>query len=82
MVLEKAYAKKFGSFSIIEGGLIDYAFGDLTNGVTQRYEKHDISNVAKLWSLIMDAKNDKAYLGASSPKHPDGDQTTSASGIV
>jgi hypothetical protein len=44
IVLEKAYAKKFGTFSIIEGGLIDNALADLTNGIPKRVEK-DQNNI-------------------------------------
>jgi hypothetical protein len=32
IILEKAYAKLYGSFKFIEGGLIDEALSDITNG--------------------------------------------------
>ena len=32
-ILEKAYAKKYGSYSIIEGGHTSKALAELTNGV-------------------------------------------------
>ena len=34
-VLEKAYAKKYGSYSTIEGGFSDLALAELTNGIPE-----------------------------------------------
>lgn len=38
MLIEKAYAKLYGSYPNIEGGLVDAAFADLTNGAPDRYD--------------------------------------------
>lgn len=38
MLIEKAYAKMYGSYPRIEGGLVDAAFEDLTNGAPDRYD--------------------------------------------
>jgi hypothetical protein len=32
MILEKAYAKLYGSYQNVEGGFVDEALSDLTNG--------------------------------------------------
>lgn len=34
--MEKAYAKMYGSYEVIEGGWVDEAFADLTNGAGER----------------------------------------------
>lgn len=36
MLLEKAYAKMYGSYPVIEGGQVDEALADLTNGANNR----------------------------------------------
>jgi calpain len=33
MMLEKAYAKKYDSYEAIEGGLVDIALAEMTNGI-------------------------------------------------
>ena len=38
MLIEKAYAKMYGSYPTIEGGLVDEALADLTNGVPYRFD--------------------------------------------
>jgi hypothetical protein len=35
MLLEKAYAKKYGSYEMIEAGLVDSALAELTNGIPE-----------------------------------------------
>ena len=36
-ILEKAFAKKYGSFTVIEGGLVDIALSELTNGIPETF---------------------------------------------
>ena len=38
MLIEKAYAKMNGGYKNIEGGLLDEALGDLTNGAPHRFD--------------------------------------------
>jgi hypothetical protein len=38
MILEKAYAKMYGCFENINGGFVDEALADLTNGAPSRFE--------------------------------------------
>ena len=35
ILLEKAYAKKYGSFENIEGGYTSFALSELTNGIPE-----------------------------------------------
>lgn len=55
MFLEKAYAKKGGSFEGIEGGFVDAALTDLTNGVPETWMFEDHSNPRNLWSNLVTA---------------------------
>ncbi len=49
MLVEKAYAKLYGSYPNIEGGLVDAALADLTNGAPDRYDLTD-QNVRKMYN--------------------------------
>lgn len=41
MLIEKAYAKMYGSYPAIDGGLVDEALADLTNGTPIRFDLTD-----------------------------------------
>lgn len=43
-ILEKAYAKKYGSYAEIEGGFVDLALSELTNGIPQTLKHADFPN--------------------------------------
>jgi|LauGreDrversion4_2_1035121.scaffolds.fasta_scaffold685213_2 hypothetical protein len=38
MIIEKAYAKLYGSYQNIVGGFVDEAFADLTNGAPTKFD--------------------------------------------
>ena len=38
MILEKSYAKMYGSYKNIDGGMVDEALAELTNGVPCRFD--------------------------------------------
>ena len=44
-IIEKAYAKKYGSYSAIAGGLVDLALSELTNGIPESYERDENPNL-------------------------------------
>ena len=44
-ILEKAYAKKYGSYTIIAGGMVDLALADLTNGIPEVMNRNDNQNL-------------------------------------
>jgi len=52
-VLEKAYAKKYGSYSIIQGGHTHLALAELTNGVPKLILTEKEKNLEKLWLQLM-----------------------------
>ena len=41
LLIEKAYAKMYGNYKNIEGGLVDAALADLTNGAPYRFDLTD-----------------------------------------
>ena len=45
VIIEKAYAKKYGSYSAIAGGLVDLALSELTNGIPESYERDENPNL-------------------------------------
>ncbi|ETN39894.1 uncharacterized protein HMPREF1541_06120 [Cyphellophora europaea CBS 101466] len=49
-LLEKAYAKAHGDYSVIHGGFVGEAVEDLTGGVTTEIYSSDILNKDKFWS--------------------------------
>jgi hypothetical protein len=81
MMLEKAYAKKYDSFEAIEGGLVDVALAELTNGIPETLQHADNRNTQVLWEKLVLAQN-RGFLGAGSPAHPDGDSAISPMGIT
>ena len=81
-ILEKAYAKKYGSYSIIQGGHAHLALAELTNGVPKLILTQEERNLEKLWIELMAYSKEHALLGAGSNSHEDGDSATSPLGIV
>ena len=58
MILEKAYAKMFGSYQNIVGGFVDEALADLTNGTPLRYDltSPDVKKMydtGELWQKLL-----------------------------
>ena len=81
-ILEKAYAKKYGSYSIIQGGHAHLALAELTNGVPRLILTEKEKNLGKLWTELMNYQKEGAMIGAGSNSHEDGDSATSRLGIV
>lgn len=83
MIIEKAYAKKFGSYSLIgSGGFTHYALADLTNGFPELIQFDESTNFKKLFDQMYDLQEDEIRFGASSNSHPEGDAKNSDKGIV
>lgn len=81
LFIEKAYAKKYGSYQAIEGGFVDITLSELTNGIPETIEFSDTCPTA-LWETMIQMKKEKAFLAAGSPSHPQGDSAVSPEGIV
>ena len=83
MVLEKAYAKFYGSYENIEGGKVQLALADLTGGAPQelKLEEHR-ENIETFWTKLLHMNKENYYMGVGSPEHEHGDRAVSASGIV
>ena len=85
LLLEKAYAKLYGSYSAIDGGLVEKALETLTNGAPMNIKLRDKEveeqyNTGELWSKMLFWKAKNYLMGAGSPSGSDTD--TSSMGIV
>lgn len=72
MLIEKAYAKLYGSYPIIEGGLVDQALADLTNGTPQRFDLTDDEvkewqSTGVFWQKLKFWRANNYMMGAGSP---------------
>ena len=83
MVLEKAYAKMYGSYNYIEAGKVQYALSDITDGFPEQIDlKKDARNLQVFWEKIKGIKKHGALMGAGSPEHSMGDKAINEQGIV
>lgn len=85
IILEKAYAKLYGSFKFIVGGQIDEALSDITNGAPMSlpFDEADVKKMfdsGELWQRLTFWINNGYLMGCSSPAGKDTD--TSDLGIV
>lgn len=83
MVLEKAYAKFYGSFTLIEAGKVQYALADMIQGFPEQVDlKKDGKNLEVLWEKMKSLKRQGALIGAGSPENAMGDAAINQLGIV
>lgn len=82
MLIEKAFAKLYGSYSVIEGGLVDVCLSELTNGIPETFYTEREPNTAALWNKTMKLYKAGHFLGAGSPNSKGGDSDISPMGIV
>jgi hypothetical protein len=83
MVIEKAYAKFYGSYSSIEAGKVHYALADMIKGLPEQLDlRKDAKNVDVLWEKLKTLKRQGALMGAGSPENPMGDSAINQLGIV
>ena len=78
MILEKAYAKMYGCFENINGGFVDEALADLTNGAPSRFEfsTPEIKKMydsGELWQKLLYYNENNYLMGAGSPAGSDKD---------
>lgn len=86
LLLEKAYAKMHGNFKIIEGGGIDVALEELTNGIGftithSKQDTKDMFNTGELWNKLVWYNQRNYLLGAASPPGSGDDKQKSSMGI-
>lgn len=83
MILEKAYAKMYGTFNYIEAGKVQYALSDMTDGFPEQIDlKIEGQNIDSLWEKIKVLDRHGSLMGAGSPEHSMGDKAISETGIV
>lgn len=83
-ILEKAYAKLYGSYMAIEAGKVHMALSDLVeNGFPEQLALKTYRNNLKLFaSRLRTLDKVQALMGAGSPEHELGDRATNEEGIV
>ncbi|MES1907875.1 MAG: hypothetical protein MHM6MM_000909 [Cercozoa sp. M6MM] len=90
-LLEKAWAKLYGSYAAIEGGWVDQALADLTGGIPSRIKLKEldkpgsnggIDSPDKVWAAMLEYHKLGHLLGAGSPSGSDSPENASALGIV
>ena len=72
MIIEKAYSKMYGGYLNIEGGLVEAALADLTNGAPDRYDLTDAEvkkmyNTGEFWEKLIFWNSKNYFMGAGSP---------------
>ncbi|CAG9327882.1 unnamed protein product [Blepharisma stoltei] len=83
MLLEKAYAKLYGSYDSIAAGKVHYALEDLTKGAPEEIRLESAQNNSDaLWSKMLNFYENGYLMGAGSPENPQGDLAVSENGIV
>jgi hypothetical protein len=83
MVLEKAYAKMYSSYSYIEAGKVQYALSDMTDGFPEQMDlKIEGKNIQVFWEKVKTLKRHGALMGAGSPENALGDRAINEMGIV
>lgn len=80
LILEKAYAKLHGSYEAIEGGWVDEACADLTNGAPGRFafEEEEVEQMkvsGALWQKLLEFIDKGVLLGAGSTSGSDTEST-------
>lgn len=83
-ILEKGYAKLYGSYSFIEAGKISMAVSDMTeNGFPEEIKLELLRSNRNLFEgTLRKLAKAKALMGAGSPEHEMGDRAVSSQGIV
>jgi hypothetical protein len=87
-LLEKAYAKRFGSYEALEGGHVSDALADLTGGHASHIDLSTEETQAmiangSLWQILVKSVKDGNLLGAGSHSGTDNDEGADANkGIV
>ncbi|KAJ3444064.1 calpain [Anaeramoeba flamelloides] len=84
-IIEKAYAKMFGSYEAIEGGFVHLCLVNLTGGMGELFQMNKEENVqevndGRLWQKLLQYQNAGYLLGAGS--HAGSDTHVSDKGIV
>ena len=84
VVLEKAYAKLYGSFANIEAGKVQYALQDMTdNGFPESCDlKVESANINAFWEKLKSLRRHGALMGAGTPENALGDKAINEMGIV
>lgn len=83
-ILEKAYAKLYGSYESIEAGKVHLALADMIeNGFPEQIPLNQYKNSLSIFAnLVRVLDKVQALMGAGSPEHDQGDKAINEEGIV
>jgi len=83
-ILEKAYAKLYGSYSNIEAGKVHLALADMVdNGFPEQFTLATVGrNLRTFAAMLRKFYRNDALMGAGTPENAMGDKAMSADGIV
>ncbi|CAF1481925.1 unnamed protein product, partial [Adineta steineri] len=81
-LLEKAYAKLYGSYESLKGGIITEALVDMTGGIGELFYMEDIMNNDLFWQTINTALNHGAMIGCSSLKGKTEHESRFSNGLI
>lgn len=83
-ILEKAYAKLYGSYQAIEAGKVHMALADMVNnGFPEQLALKSFKNNLKVFqNRVRKLYKNEALMGAGSPEHDQGDKAVNEEGIV
>ena len=82
MIIEKAYAKKYGTYQNIARGFVSMALAELTNGIPEEMETKKNQNLEKWWAQLLEYHKEGIYMGAGTPPSPGGDSDKSEGGLA
>ena len=82
-ILEKAYAKLYGSYDAIEAGKVHMAIADMVkNGFPEQLALKSFKNNIKVFqNRLRKLFKNEALMGAGSPEHDQGDKAITEDGI-
>ncbi|CAF1509408.1 unnamed protein product, partial [Adineta steineri] len=80
-LLEKAYAKLYGSYESLKGGIITEALVDMTGGIGELFYMKNIMN-NPFWQTMNTALNHGAMIGCSTPQDKTDRESRFRNGLI
>uniref|UniRef100_A0A182WD04 Calpain catalytic domain-containing protein n=1 Tax=Anopheles minimus TaxID=112268 RepID=A0A182WD04_9DIPT len=82
-LLEKAYAKFYGSYGALDGGTAREAMQDLTGGLTEFYQpKKMVGREEQLWDILRSGSEMGSLFACNLKSDPTGENVTTKEGLL